>query len=272
MTGFCVDKWTDLRQSRRCIFSTSVRINGEGIMAREYTNNMLIWIGGIFLLAGIPILCAGFWFAGDAANQKRLDKEGQPAQGIVLTKTTSTSSSSRSATSTTSYYITYRFKTSAGQVLRGKSRVSRVTWDRLVEREPVDVQYLADAPEVSRISGADRDGFTALLFAGLGGMACLIGIAVFPVGIRQAYTARRLLSQGLLAAATVEKVAEANASFNGVAQWWVYYRYIDPQGQTWNGRSGYLPPEEASSWHPGDMGWARFDPQRPKKSIWIGKQ
>ena len=101
-------------------------------MAREYTNNLLVWIGGIFLLAGIPILCAGLWFAGDAANQRRLDKEGQSTRGIVLTKTTSTSSSSRSASSTTSYYINYRFKTSAGRVVHGRSRVSRATWDRLV--------------------------------------------------------------------------------------------------------------------------------------------
>jgi hypothetical protein len=241
-------------------------------MAREYTNNMLIWVGGIFLLAGIPILCLGIWFARDEANQKRLDTEGQSVQGIVLTKTTSTSTSSRSSTSSTSYYVTYRFKTSAGQVVRGTSRVSRGTWEQLLEREPVEVQYLADSPEVSRISGADQDGLRTLLFVGLGGMATVIGLILFPVGFRQATTARRLLRHGLLIAATVEKVAEANASFNGVAQWWVYYRYVDPQGHAWSGRSGYMPPEEASLWHPGDNGWARCDPQRPKKSIWIGRQ
>jgi hypothetical protein len=241
-------------------------------MAREYTNNMLIWVGGIFLLAGIPILCVGIWFARDAANQKRLDTEGQSVQGIVLTKTTSTSTSSRSSTSSTSYYVTYRFQTSAGQIVRGTSRVSRGTWERLLEREPVEVQYLADSPEVSRISGAAQDGLWTLLFVGLGGMATVIGIFLFPIGFRQAHTARRLLKHGLLIAATVEKVAEANASFNGVAQWWVYYCYIDHQGQAWNGRSGYMPPEEASLWHPGDKGWARCDPQRPKKSIWIGRQ
>jgi hypothetical protein len=241
-------------------------------MAREYTNNLFIWIGGIFLLAGIPILCVGIWFAGDAAIQKRLDREGQPAQGIVLAKATSSSSSSRSASTTTSYHITYRFKTSAGQVVRGKSRVDHATWDRLVEREPVEIQYLANSPEVSRISGAAQDGFIALIFAGLGGIATVIGAVFSPIGFRQAHTARRLLSHGLLVAATVDKVAEANASFNGVTQWWIYYRYIDPKGQTWNGRSGYLAPEEASSWHPGDQGWARCDQQRPKKSIWIGKQ
>ncbi len=241
-------------------------------MAREYTNNMFIWTGGIFLLAGIPILCVGIWLTGNAADQKKLDREGRTAQGILLTKTTHTSSSSRSSTPTTSYYATYRFTTSSGQVMRGTSQVDRQTWERLVERAPVEVTYLPAAPAISRIAGASEDGFMALIFTGLGVMATLIGIILFPTGIRQAHTARRLRVQGIPVAATVEKVSEANASFNGVAQWWVFYTYLDHQGQTWRGRSDYLPPEEAQAWHAGDTGWARYDQQSPKRSVWIGKQ
>ncbi len=241
-------------------------------MPREYTNNLLVWAGGICLVVGIPFLCVGIWLGGKAADQKRLDKEGQTVQGIVLSKTARTSSSSRSSSSTTSYYVTYRFQTPAGQIVRGASSTSHATWDRLVERGPVEVTYLSDAPEVSRVDRDTEGILLFLIFTGLGGLALLIGIVLFPVGLRQAHTARRLLHSGFPVEAVVERVTESNASFSGVVQWWIHYRYSDYQGRSWTGRSGYLPPEEASLWRPGDKGRARYDERRPQESVWIGKE
>lgn len=243
-------------------------------MAREYLNSFLVWFGGIFLLAGLPILIVGLWLTRGVAAQRRLDADGHTTQGTVLVKSRSTSSStSRSTTSsTTTYSVTYRFALPTGETRRGTAQVGRGAWEALAERGPVEVRYLPESPGVSRIPGQIGDTLMAVLFVGMGGLATILGGVTFGIGVRQAHIARRVLREGALVEATVERVEESNASFGGVAQWWVFYRFRDHQGRPWGGRSGYLPPEEASSWHPGDRGQARFDPRRPDRSVWVGRQ
>jgi len=103
-----------------------------------------------------------------------------------------------------------------------------------------------------------------LIVAAIGGR--LVGTA-----LGRLRTEERLLREGLSAQAEVLAVEETNIRFNRLRQWVIRYRYDDRAGEAHEGRSGYLDPDEAAAWNPGDHGVARFDPRRPSVSIWIGK-
>jgi hypothetical protein len=70
----------------------------------------------------------------------------------------------------------------------------------------------------------------------------------------------------------VLEVKPSSTKLNSVRQWNIYYRYQDHLGQTHEGRSDPLPPDEAWAWQVGDAGIVRFDQQRPQDSVWVGKE
>lgn len=44
----------------------------------------------------------------------------------------------------------------------------------------------------------------------------------------------------------------------------------DHIGETRQGSSHPVPPEEAAAWHSGDVGIVRFDRTNPQDSLWLG--
>jgi hypothetical protein len=72
--------------------------------------------------------------------------------------------------------------------------------------------------------------------------------------------------------ATVTAVGPGNVRINRVTQWRVRYRYQDQLGREHEGRSPHLAPEEGEIWTQGDTANIKFDPQRPGKSVWLGKE
>jgi hypothetical protein len=69
---------------------------------------------------------------------------------MVLTKEIRRSGSTGSET--LHYEVTYRFAV-PGETIEGRDELSLEDWERLVEREPADVLYLAQKPSHNRLTG-----------------------------------------------------------------------------------------------------------------------
>ncbi|HEV8712576.1 MAG TPA: DUF3592 domain-containing protein [Candidatus Binatia bacterium] len=227
-----------------------------------------LWFGGIWLVVGAPFFSIGIYTAIQTANQQeRFQQEGQVAQGMVLTK----SIKSNSKNSSPQYWVTYRFTTPDGQVMKGSAQVNVEAWDRLQERGPIQVTYVPHAPQSHRVEGQDSGWVLPLIFTILGSVFTLLGGFVFLKGLSQVRRTRRLEREGMITEGTVLEIVPGNLSINDIPQWMIHYRYQDHLGRTHRGQSSLLSPEEAQAWQVGDTGTVRFDGRQPHQSAWVGK-
>jgi len=224
------------------------------------------WFGGIWLFCGAPFLILGIYVGVDTIRQQeRFKNEAQVTQGMVLTKRISRDKDS------TSYRVGYRFSAPDGTVVKSEAKVNGELWDRLVEREPVQVTYLPSHPHTHRIEGQGPDWMLPLIFTVLGLVFVPLGGWIFFQGVSGILRELRLQSGGTMAEATVVEVGPGSVSYNGVPQWRIRYRYQDHRGRTHTAESDHMAPEAAEEWQVGDKGTARFDVRAAKKSIWVGK-
>lgn len=128
------------------------------------------------------------------------------------------------------------------------------------------------------------------LFRGDGGARWMTGIGLFLLliggllaraGWRRAKRLLRIAFEGTETKATVTAVRRArlqptasfvarlNLSARGGTQI-IHYSYVDHSGTARQGKSGYLPFEQAKGWKPGDRGAVRFDAEDPAESVWMG--
>lgn len=223
-----------------------------------------LWFGGIFLFVGLVFLPVGIW---TLLQERAFSREGVVVEGIVLTKGINRADDDND---TTDYWITYRFTTEDGQVVEGRDTVSVHTWESLEERGPVEVSYLPDSPSRNRV-GTDSDWILPAIFLGFSLVLVPVGGFFFVKGLTNVLRIRRLRTEGRQSDGTVTDILVTNFQVNGVAQWQIHYSYTDDFGQTYQGTSGYLSPEEASTWKVGETGTVRYDPRRPEDSVWIGR-
>lgn len=218
--------------------------------------------GAIWLFVGIVMLIFGVVFA---LREQAFAANGVVATGIVLEKRFIPADSN----SSTEYRVVYRFTTQDGRTVEGSDQVNVETWESVVERGPIDVRYLPDVPESNRLNlGSDLVG--AVIFLVFGVVLTVIGGLLFLRGLRAVRKARRLMSVGVSADATVTSVEPTNMTVNRRPQYRVRYSYADPQGGTHEGDSGYLDFETAHQWSPGDVVRIRYDPADPEESHWLG--
>lgn len=224
--------------------------------------------GGIWLLVGIPFVIGGIatW-----QQEKRFAETAESVEGMVLTRDIRRGRrSSDSGSRSTQYRVTYRFQGPDGVTREKQSDVNVYLWEQLTERGPIAIQYLADDPSSHRIARG-TDWVQPAVFGGLGGVFTIAGGIICFVSITRRVGRSRLLRSGTHTNATVSAVGPTNFRINGVTQWRVSYRYEDPLGREYRGKSPYLSPDGGEIWKEGDSANIMFDPQRPSKSLWIGK-
>ncbi|MDQ2978458.1 MAG: hypothetical protein M3R62_04505, partial [Acidobacteriota bacterium] len=89
----------------------------------------------------------------------------------------------------------------------------------------------------------------------------------------------RIVREGIETEATVTAVARARLQPTGSRHDFstgggtqiIRYSYVDRSGTPHQGKSGYMPFEQARGWKPGDRGAVRFDAENPAESVWMGR-
>ena len=115
---------------------------------------------------------------------------------------------------------------------------------------------------------AVSDPFLPVAFITLGGIATFLGGFVL-LGVRRI---ERLSKEGLPVEGTVFGIGPSWLYINRVRQWTIRYHYRDHMGNTREGESGPISPDEASTWQVSDKGSVRYDYGHPQHSLWIGKE
>lgn len=226
-------------------------------------NRFLLLFGGIWLLVGVPFTIAGVWIY---TTEREFERDAVVARGIVLSKDISRSRNNDGSTST-SYSVHYRFTPRGGKTIEGESTVDRDDWNRLVEREPIEIAYLPRDPSTNRVRGESKM-LVAWIFGGLGSLFTIAGGVIFGIGIRSGLRQRRLREGGMTAEAVVTRVQMTNVKINRRRQARVVYEFRDDRGERRTGKGPHMGVEEAQRWKPGDRITIKYDRDRPQHSVW----
>lgn len=228
--------------------------------------NFWLVFGGLWLTVGLPLVFGGIHLF---RLEQSFGVEAVTVRGTVLTRDIHRARRTDGGTSTR-YEVSYRFMTDDGETFERRDSVDVQTWEALTEQGPVQVRYLPDDPAQSRIAG-EANRAEPLIMGGLGGFFAVAGGLIVAHDLRRRLLRARLQREGLSADATVTAVGPTDFSVNGVRQWVIRYRYSDHRGRTHEGKSEYLPPEEAREWKEGDAGRVRYDRQHSAQNVWFGR-
>ena len=234
---------------------------------RAFRRSFGFLFGGLFLVCGLPFLIIGLSLF---VSDWRFAQEAQATTGLVLTKDirTSTSGSGSRRTRTRHYEVTYRF-TVDRVAYEGEDELSHAEWQRLREREPVEVFYRPGRPSSNTLT---RSGDWALkiIFTLLGGIFSIVGGIVFGRALRSARLRSRLLEQGQRTEGTIVALHPRNVRLNRVRQWRLRYEYQDHMGGRHEGTFD-LPEPDAGQWEVGRVGEVLYDTTQPATSVWVGR-
>ena len=125
---------------------------------------------------------------------------------------------------------------------------------------------------VGAVAHVSRTGdlMIAAAFAGLGAVFAPVGFGALLLAFAQRRRVERLLREGVpLVAEVVGTKAQGSRHKDGVP-WRVRYRYVAPDGATYEGESFDGPGDDARRWQRGERAAIRVDPGDYASSIWVG--
>lgn len=224
------------------------------------------WFGGILLLIGLPFFAIGIYRLYD---DWRFAQEARTTEGIVLTKEIRLSGKSRSRSRTKHYEATYRF-TVQGETLEGRDELSHEEWQRLVEREPVEMLYRPQKISSNHLASHSA-WLLKTIFMLLGSICTAIGGTVFVRAVRNARLEWHLRQHGVSTRGTVTELRDRNVKVNNVQLWRLHYEYRDFQGHR-QMKTIDIPEDEAQGWKIGDVGGVLYDSARPTEAVWLGRE
>jgi hypothetical protein len=112
--------------------------------------------------------------------EQRFETEALTVPGTITSKRVSEKRerdrNSKRETVSKTYYLQYRFTTGEGREMETEMSVSKSRWESAQTNEPVEIQYLPDDPEKSRIAG-ESGQIASFVFTGIGIVGALIGLA-----------------------------------------------------------------------------------------------
>jgi hypothetical protein len=224
---------------------------------------VLLYVGVIWLLAGLPVLAFG-------VRQLREDMHfataGRQTVGLVLSMAPRAGSRNRTGP-TRGYHVLYTFKTPERLGVANEATMSRSAYNALSNGGPIDIVYLPENPYQSRARGEYSMVWVTLP---MGLVFTSIGVICLGIAIPQIVSDARLRRHGVLTEATVTNVVLADVKINSVQQARVGYHFNDERGLRQEGRSPLMPEPDATQWTAGRRVYVKYDCARPSKSLWIG--
>ena len=239
-------------------------------MAKQ--SNFFLFFGLAWIVLCIPFLLFGRIMI---VSEQRFEAEGIKVAGTVTGKKVETrrdrDRETNRITETQSYYVEYAFNASSAEKIESRDTTSKELWGGLESGAPIEIQYLPEDPRNNRISRESSilGGVLMCCFAALGN---IVGFGSIFVYFRGRFSGSKLKKAGILADATVTSVGPGHLLVNSVPQWQIEYSYTDLTGRSFKGRTKHMPQGEAQVWRLGDKGKVRFDPVKPQKSLWLGKE
>lgn len=223
--------------------------------------SFFLWFGAIWMTAGLGVLAAAIE---DTRIQLAFRWSARVAQARVSGKQWLPAGQDRS---TTSYRISYRFETDAGEPVESSAEAGVAAWEAAREGDRLPVEYLVDSPRVNRLAGHSRLAATLIPLL-LGGLVGGAGMGLVAVNLRRIGRQHRIFTAGTPVDARITGIRASHFKRGSTHLCHIHYAFTTPTGQTFQGKSPPMHPRETDAYAAGDRVEVRYDPADPRQSVW----